>query len=86
MAQWQMLIQVACPCEGELYGFTEHLPWRAPHRETSTLGLLSAHVERKYRGTGAVGGVAGSDDHLVNLYGAMAESVPGDMKHARELK
>ena len=69
--------------EGELYGFTEHLPWRAPHRETSTLGLLSAHVGNENTVVaGAVGGVADSDDPFrVNLVGyAMAESVPGDME------
>ena len=72
------------PCEeGELYGFTEHLPWRAPHRETSTLGLLSTHVGNENTVVaGAVGGVADSDDPFrVNLVGyAMAESVPGDME------
>ena len=72
------------PCEeGDLYGFTEHLPWRAPHRETSTLGLLSAHVGNENTVVaGAVGGVADSDDPFrVNLVGyAMAESVPGDME------
>tara|TARA_Y100000994_G_scaffold163538_1_gene134325 strand:- start:483 stop:2036 length:1554 start_codon:yes stop_codon:yes gene_type:complete len=72
------------PCaEGEQYGFTEHLPWRAPHRETSTLGLLSAHVGNDNTVVaGAVGGVADSDDSFrVNLVGyAMAESVPGDME------
>ena len=69
--------------EGELYGFTEHLPWRAPHRETSTLGLLSAHVGNENTVVaGAVGGVADSDDPFrVNLVGyAMAELVPGDME------
>ena len=72
------------PCEdGELYGFTEHLPWRAPHRETSTLGLLSAHVGNNNTVVaGAVGGVADSENSFkVNLVGyAMAESVPGDME------
>ena len=72
------------PCEeGDLYGFTEHLPWRAPHRETSTLGLLSAHVGNENTVVaGAVGGVADSDNPFrVNLVGyAMAESVPGDME------
>ena len=72
------------PCEdGELYGFTEHLPWRAPHRETSTLGLLSAHVGNDNTVVaGAVGGVADSENSFkVNLVGyAMAESVPGDME------
>jgi len=72
------------PCEeGDLYGFTEHLPWRAPHRETSTLGLLSTHVGNDNTVVaGAVGGVADSDNPFrVNLVGyAMAESVPGDME------
>ena len=72
------------PCEeGELYGFTEHLPWRAPHRETSTLGLLSAHVGNDNTVVaGAVGGVADSENSFkVNLVGyAMAESLPGDME------
>ena len=72
------------PCEdGELYGFTEHLPWRAPHRETSTLGLLSAHVGNNNTVVaGAVGGIADSENSFkVNLVGyAMAESVPGDME------
>jgi hypothetical protein len=72
------------PCEeGELYGFTEHLPWRAPHRETSTLGLLSAHVGNNNTVVaGAVGGVADSENSFkVNLVGyAMAESVPGEME------
>ena len=72
------------PCEdGELYGFTEHLPWRAPHRETSTLGLLSAHVGNDNTVVaGAVGGIADSENSFkVNLVGyAMAESVPGEME------
>ena len=72
------------PCEeGELYGFTEHLPWRAPHRETSTLGLLSAHVGNNNTVVaGSVGGVADSENSFkVNLVGyAMAESVPGEME------
>ena len=48
------------PCDdGELYGFTEHLPWRAPHRETSTLGLLSPHVGNSNTVVaGTVGGIA----------------------------
>lgn len=72
------------PCqEGELYGFTEYLPWRAPHRETSTLGLLSDHVgNNDGMVAGAIGGVASADDSFrVNLAGyAMAQSVPGDME------
>ncbi|MCH2441601.1 MAG: hypothetical protein MK169_04065 [Candidatus Thalassarchaeum sp.] len=72
------------PCDdGELYGFTEHLPWRAPHRETSTLGLLSPHVGNSNTVVaGTVGGIADSDDSFkVNLAGyAIGETVPGDME------
>ncbi len=33
------------PCEdGKVYGMTEHLTWRAPHREEGANGLLSAHA------------------------------------------
>jgi len=33
------------PCEdGKVYGMTEHLTWRAPHREEGASGLLSAHA------------------------------------------
>jgi len=33
------------PCaEGEIYGMTEHLTWRAPHREDGASGLLSSHA------------------------------------------
>jgi len=33
------------PCEdGDVYGMTEHLTWRAPHREEGASGLLSAHA------------------------------------------
>ncbi len=33
------------PCEdGQVYGMTEHLTWRAPHREEAASGLLSAHA------------------------------------------
>ena len=30
--------------EGQVYGMTEHLTWRAPHREEGASGLLSAHA------------------------------------------
>ena len=30
--------------EGRVYGMTEHLTWRAPHREEGAIGLLSAHA------------------------------------------
>ncbi len=69
--------------DGELYGFTEHLPWRAPHRETSTLGLLSPHVGNTNTVVaGTVGGIADSEDSFrVNLAGyAIEETVPGDME------
>ena len=33
------------PCEdGQVYGMTEHLTWRAPHREEGANGLLTAHA------------------------------------------
>ena len=33
------------PCEdGQVYGMTEHLTWRAPHREDAANGLLTAHA------------------------------------------
>ena len=33
------------PCEhGKVYGMTEHLTWRAPHREEGASGLLTAHA------------------------------------------
>lgn len=33
------------PCEdGQVYGMTEHLTWRAPHREDGANGLLTAHA------------------------------------------
>ncbi len=33
------------PCEdGQVYGMTEHLTWRAPHREEGASGLLTAHA------------------------------------------
>jgi len=35
--------EVACK-ENQIYGMTEHLPWRAPHREEAARGLLSDHV------------------------------------------
>lgn len=72
------------PCEeGDLYGFTEHLPWRAPHRETSALGLLSDHVGNSETVVaGSIGGVANADDSFrVNLAGySMAQTVPGEME------
>jgi hypothetical protein len=30
--------------EGRVYGMTEHLTWRAPHREEGASGLLTAHA------------------------------------------
>ncbi len=69
--------------ENEIYGLTEHLPWRAPHREASTLGLLSDHVGNANTVvTGTIGGIASADESFkVNLVGyAITESVPGEME------
>ena len=70
-----------CAAGGEIYGMTEHLPWRAPHRETAALGLLSSHVgnnETSLQGT--VGGIADADESFdLNLIGyAIAHSVVGE--------
>ena len=42
---------IQCEEGGEVYGMTEHLTWRAPHREEGAIGLLSSH--------------AGNDDTIV---------------------
>ncbi len=71
------------PCEeGEIYGMTEHLPWRAPHRETSSLGLLTDNVGNSNTVVaGTAGGVGNADESFsMNLVGyAITETVPGDM-------
>ena len=68
--------------EGEIYGMTEHLPWRAPHKEAATYGLLTDNVGNDNTVVaGTIGGVADADDSFsVNLVGySIAESVPGEM-------
>ncbi|MEC7721085.1 MAG: hypothetical protein VYC60_04225 [Candidatus Thermoplasmatota archaeon] len=68
-------------CEsGQVYGMTEHLPWRAPHRENAALGLLSDHVGNDDTVVaGTVGGIADSESSFnVNLIGyAIAQSEVG---------
>ena len=57
--------------ENQTYGMTEHLPWRAPHREDSALGLLSDHVGNPETVlSGTVGSIADADASFdVNLIG-----------------
>ncbi|MBK33844.1 MAG: hypothetical protein CL771_09635 [Chloroflexi bacterium] len=68
-------------CEaGQVYGMTEHLPWRAPHREDAALGLLSDHVGNGDTVVaGTVGGIADAENSFnVNLIGyAIAQSEVG---------
>ena len=67
--------------ENQTYGMTEHLPWRAPHREDSALGLLSDHVGNPVTSlSGTVGGIADADESFdVNLIGyTIANSEVGD--------
>ena len=74
------------PCEeGQVYGMTEHLTWRAPHREDGSLGLLSGHAGNTDTSLmGTIGGVSAplaspSDPFLVNVAGyAIATSEVGD--------
>lgn len=70
------------PCEAnEVYGMTEHLPWRAPHKELSTLSLLSDNVGNSNTiWAGTIGGIADADDPFsVNLAGySIAETVVGE--------
>ena len=52
-------------CEAnETYGMTEHLPWRAPHNEEATYGLLSDHVGNP--NTVVAGTIGGKSAPLVN--------------------
>ena len=67
--------------ENQTYGMTEHLPWRAPHREDAALGLLSDHVGNSVTSlSGTVGGIADADESFdVNLIGyTIANSEVGD--------
>tara|TARA_B100000214_G_scaffold375195_1_gene360539 strand:+ start:237 stop:3023 length:2787 start_codon:yes stop_codon:yes gene_type:complete len=70
------------PCEdGEIYGLTEDLPWRADNRETSSLGLLTDHVGNSDTVVaGAIGGLADFDNSFkANIGGyAIGTSVPGE--------
>ena len=74
------------PCEeGQVYGMTEHLTWRAPHREDGSLGLLSDHAGNTDTSLmGTIGGVSAplaspNDPFLVNVAGyAIATSEVGD--------
>ena len=52
------------PCEdGKVYGMTEHLTWRAPHREEGANGLLSAHAGNSETSLmGTVGSLASPND------------------------
>tara|TARA_Y100001970_G_scaffold69313_2_gene88417 strand:+ start:4081 stop:6831 length:2751 start_codon:yes stop_codon:yes gene_type:complete len=68
--------------EGEIYGMTEHLPWRAPHKEAATYGLLTDNVGNANTVVaGTIGGIADADNSFsVNLVGySIAQSVPGEM-------
>ena len=69
-------------CEdNETYGMTEHLSWRAPHREASVYGLLSDHVgNANTKITGTIGGIADADEPFsVNLVGySVAQTVVGE--------
>ena len=69
-------------CEAnETYGMTEHLPWRAPHREASVYGLLSDHVGNSNTEiTGTIGGIADADEPFsVNLVGySIAQTEVGE--------
>ena len=69
------------PCEdGQVYGMTEHLTWRAPHREDGASGLLSAHAGNDDTSLmGTVGSLATPNDSFsLNVAGyAIANSVVG---------
>ena len=69
-------------CEAnETYGMTEHLPWRAPHMEAATYGLLSDHVGNANTITaGTIGGIADADESFsVNLVGySVAQTEVGE--------
>ena len=67
--------------ENQTYGMTEHLPWRAPHREDAAFGLLSDHVGNSVTSlSGTVGGIADADESFdVNLIGyTIANSKVGE--------
>jgi len=67
--------------DGQVYGMTEHLPWRAPHREDAAMGLLSDHIGNDDTVVaGTVGGIADAENSFnVNLIGyAIAQSEVGE--------
>ena len=72
--------EVACEVN-ETYGMTEYLPWRAPHNEAATYGLLSDSVGNSDTvWAGTIGGIANAEESFsVNLVGyAVATSEVGD--------
>lgn len=77
------------PCEvNEVYGMTEHLPWRAPHKELSTLSLLTDNVGNSNTvWAGTIGGIADADDPFsVNLAGySVDETVVGEEVTYKEI-
>ncbi len=70
------------PCDdGQVYGMTEHLTWRAPHREDAARGLLSSHVGNTETSLGGtVGSLADPNDAFnLNVAGyAIGTSEVGD--------
>tara|TARA_B100001113_G_scaffold204764_1_gene167909 strand:+ start:8819 stop:11653 length:2835 start_codon:yes stop_codon:yes gene_type:complete len=77
------------PCEpNEVYGMTEHLPWRAPHNELLSLSLLTDNVGNSNTvWAGTIGGIADADDPFsVNLAGySVAETVVGEEVTYKEI-
>jgi len=69
------------PCDAnEVYGMTEYLPWRAPHKEDLTLGLLTDNVGNSNTvWAGTIGGIADTKNPFsVNLAGySVAETEVG---------
>ena len=78
------------PCEdGQVYGMTEHLTWRAPHREEATSGLLSAHAGNDDTSLmGTVGSLASPNDPFnLNVAGyAIATSEVGSMTNHKGIE
>jgi hypothetical protein len=74
--------EYAVECEAnETYGITEHLPWRAPHMEVATYGLLSDNVGNANTVlSGTIGGIADADESFsVNLVGySIAQTEVGE--------
>ena len=78
------------PCEdGQVYGMTEHLTWRAPHREDGASGLLSAHAGNDDTSLmGTVGSLASPNDPFnLNVAGyAIATSEVGSMANHKGIE